>query len=469
MSQMRRDLEKLGAELWPDTNELRPGRATAGASQRKPRRHHLGLEPLVTATTAVLLIAALAAAVALGRGTSPHAANPVPPKPIAPVASVTAAQLARGHWSQLPAAPIGGRIGASVVWTGTELLDWGGASVAQTVAYADGAAYNPRTRRWRMLPAAPLSPRFEQASAWDGTEMLVWGGYDGHSHPTDGLADDGAAYDPTRNRWRALPAAPLSARAGALAVWTGTTMTVLGGYADGSGQRPPRDGAAYDPATDRWTPIPAPIPPGAHSLTWASAVQAGGKLLAFSDWATSTSCGSGCFEGAGGTDVYAYDVRANGWHLVPAAAGALSGADQVFWTGSVVIARGGQWCGGCLGPEQPLSSAAYDPARNTWTQLPADPLNWSHPGSVWTGAALFSFNSETTALHSPGPPYASVTPGESTAYDPKAGWVQLPSAPSGCGSFEWLRPVWTGHEVLLTCPSNAAGSGAGGLALTPEH
>ena len=467
MSDMRRDLEELGAALWPDTNELRPGRPAASQSQRTPQRRHRGLEPLVTATAAVLLIAALVAAFALGRATSPSAANPVPAKPIAPVASVTAAELAKGHWSQLPAAPIDGRTGASVAWTGTELLIWGGQSVAQpNVAHADGAAYNPQTGRWRMLPAAPLSPRFEQASAWDGTEMLVWGGYDGQPTATDGVTDDGAAYDPTSNRWRPLPPAPLSARAGAIAVWAGATMVVLGGYANGSGQVP-GDSAAYNPATDRWTTIPAPTPPGQHSLMWASAVQAGSELLAFSDWATSTPCGSSCIQGASGTDVYAYNANTESWRLVPAADGALSGADFVFWTGSVVIARGGDWCGGCAGPAQPQRSAAYDPARNTWTQLATDPLAWGRPASVWTGAALFSFNPATSQLSpSPAPPTGLISPGDATAYNPHAGWVRLPSARSGCGGVETPRPVWTGHAVLLACPSGALGMEAG-LAFTP--
>lgn len=462
MSDMHRDLAELGAALWPDADELRPGRAVATQSQRKPQRRNRGLEALLTATAAVLLIAALVAAFALGR---PYVAHPVPAKPIAPIASVTAAELAKGHWSELPAAPIDGRTGASVVWTGTELLAWGGLSVAgPAVAHADGAAYNPQTGEWRMLPAAPLSPRSNQAFAWDGTEMLVWGGYDGRPAATDGVADDGAAYDPTSNRWRPLPPAPLSARAGALAVWTGTTMVVLGGYADGSGQ-PPRDGAAYNPATDRWTPISAPTPPGQHSLMWTSAVQAGNELLAFSDWATSTPCGAGCIEGAGGTDVYAFDDQTDAWHLVPAASGALSGADQVFWTGSVVIARGGDWCGGCAGPAQPQRSAAYDPARNTWTQLPADPLGSGRPTSAWTGAALFSFNAASQGSSGPSP--RPLNPGDASAYDPHAGWVYLPSAPSGCGDFDSPSLAWTGQQVIVVCPSNTPGFGPGGLAFTP--
>ena len=69
--------------------------------------------------------------------------------------------------------------------------------------------------------------------------------------------------------------------------------------------------------------------------------------------------------------------------------------------------------------------------------------------SAWTGAALFSFNAEAQA----GP----IQPGDGSAYDPSAGrWARLPRAPSGCAG--QVTPVWTGHQVLVVCPS---GRGSG--------
>ena len=162
--------------------------------------------------------------------------------------SVSVARLVAGHWESIPPAPIATRGGGSVVWTGKELLVWGGASDGNPqLLYADGAAYNPRTRAWRRLPTAPLAAREYQASAWTGTELVIWGGYvsDGGS-----VTNDGAAYNPATNRWRKLPTAPLKAGANAFAVWSGNRVIVFGyGY-----QNP--DAVAYEPATDRWRHLP---------------------------------------------------------------------------------------------------------------------------------------------------------------------------------------------------------------------
>lgn len=75
--------------------------------------------------------------------------------------------------------------------------------------------------RWRTVAAAPLSGRFLPAAAWTGTEMLVWGGagcQGACSGPGIRAHADGAAYDPTTDTWRPLPPSPLAARTGAIAV-----------------------------------------------------------------------------------------------------------------------------------------------------------------------------------------------------------------------------------------------------------
>ena len=464
MSDMQRDLEQLGTQLWPDTEALRPEKAAGGTPTVIPPKRHRGLEPLLALATSAILIAGLVAAVALGRTSAPRTAAPVPPKPTAPVASVSAAQLAAGHWSVLPPAPITPRTGASVVWTGTELLVWGGgSSAAGQTLHSDGAAYNPRTGRWRSLPPAPLSSRVEQTAAWDGAEMIIWGGYDQLSalHVTN----DGAAYDPQTDRWRMLPPAPLSARAQVISTWTGTDLILLGGYpAVTRDFNSFHDGASYDPSTDRWTAILPPTPPPGHPVAWRAAVQAGDKLLAFSDWATTTSCGGGCVTGDSGTDLFTYNEQTAAWHFVSPASGALHGTEQVLWTGQFAIVRGGGWCGACAGPAQPLQSAEYDPMRNTWITLAADPIAWGHPLSTWVGTALFSFNADASV----GSPSGTISPGDATAYDPGGSWIKLPSAPNGCGSPPVDSIVWTGHQVLLYCPSPGQWSAAApsGLAYT---
>src|SRR5207237_7802454 len=81
-------------------------------------------------------------------------------------------------WRRLPAAPLRSRHGASAVWTGREMIVWGGAWRAgnASIWLDDGAAYDPAGDRWRRLASSPLAPRSEAVIAWTGKEVLVWGG-----------------------------------------------------------------------------------------------------------------------------------------------------------------------------------------------------------------------------------------------------------------------------------------------------
>ncbi|MGH2756530.1 MAG: Kelch repeat-containing protein, partial [Actinomycetota bacterium] len=115
-----------------------------------------------------------------------------------------------------------------------------------------GAAFDPSAGSWRSLPQAPTEGRFRHAAVWTGDEMIVWGGHDGYGEP---LAT-GAAYDPVSDSWRELPPAPISGRDSPVAVWTGVEMIVWGGFDYREGGL--GDGAAYDPASDTWREIPAP-------------------------------------------------------------------------------------------------------------------------------------------------------------------------------------------------------------------
>jgi hypothetical protein len=78
-------------------------------------------------------------------------------------------------WRRLAAAPLSPRVGHSAVWTGSELLIWGGGPPGSRPE-ADGAAYDPAADRWRRLPPAPLAGRLRHAAVWTGSEMLLWGG-----------------------------------------------------------------------------------------------------------------------------------------------------------------------------------------------------------------------------------------------------------------------------------------------------
>jgi hypothetical protein len=111
-----------------------------------------------------------------------------------------------------------------------------------------GVAYDPASNRWRSLPVMQAG-RIGHTAVWTGQQLLAWGGQTVRAGSFV-APPHGVAYDPTRNRWSPLPKSPLRGRTGHLAVWTGTQMLIWGGrsiVADPSTANPATfvDGAAY--------------------------------------------------------------------------------------------------------------------------------------------------------------------------------------------------------------------------------
>ena len=136
---------------------------------------------------------------------------------------------------------------------------------------------------WTKLPAAPIAARRDAVSVWTGKEVLVFGGFTSPSAPTcdgaviplptctpfqqwvgaRGSASDGAAYDPATNTWR--PIAPLpkdfaaaeSSGASSPGRSRGKQVQVLDDkvYVLGWNVSSPSVAAlaVYDPATDHWS------------------------------------------------------------------------------------------------------------------------------------------------------------------------------------------------------------------------
>jgi len=137
------------------------------------------------------------------------------------------------------------------VWTGSKMVVWGGLSNGSgNGAVATGGVYDPTTYTWTTTsPVGAPKARYDATAVWTGTEMVVWGGLDSH-----GLAlNDGARFDPTKNAWTpiSLSLAP-TPRGGHSAVWTGSEMIVWGGKSD-VGEL--SNGARYNPTTNAWTLI----------------------------------------------------------------------------------------------------------------------------------------------------------------------------------------------------------------------
>lgn len=186
-------------------------------------------------------------------------------------------RAADGSWHAVPTAPTTGRVQATAVWTGKQVIVWGGltdrASSGGT-APRDGAMFDPVAGVWTAIPQAPVPGRSAHAAVWTGRELLVWGGEDAR----DGAHADGAAFNPATGRWRTLAPSPLAARSGMVAVWTGRELLIWGG-AVARGLQDGRtfgDGASYDPATDRWRALPEREPGDGATAVWT-----GSRMLVF--------------------------------------------------------------------------------------------------------------------------------------------------------------------------------------------
>jgi hypothetical protein len=249
-------------------------------------------------------------------------------------------------WTELPAPPSPAACAVSV-WTGRELLYWGGdESCHEGPVHAAGAAFDPATRAWRALPPSPIGGRSSAVAVWTGEELIVWGGWN------DGDRGDGAAYRPSTDEWRTLSESPLEPRVAVAAVWTGREMIVWG---DASRSGESVEGAAYDPSKDSWRSLPrAP-----NALNQAQAIWTGTEMVIYG----SLLDGNNHSERPSASGL-AYDPAADTWREI--ARYPLSPqASMVVWTGREMVA----W-------DYELRSGAYDPAADAWRPLPDLPLEF---------------------------------------------------------------------------------------------
>ena len=161
--------------------------------------------------------------------------------------SVASSEQPSPTWQTIAKAPIDGRIGAGAVWTGDEMLAWGGVVRAGNIeAVGDGAAYDPLDGSWRSIRSSPrgVLGGGGQAAVWTGRRALFWAG-----NSPDGPAG-GAVYNPRTGRWRNLSRGPLGPREGYASAWTGSELVIIGGTLGDGLARP--IAAGVNPSTDRW-------------------------------------------------------------------------------------------------------------------------------------------------------------------------------------------------------------------------
>jgi len=157
-----------------------------------------------------------------------------------------------------------GREGHTAVWTGSEMIVWGGRGLGHL--FNTGRRYNPNTDSWTATSVAnaPVA-RIGHTVVWTGSEMIVWGG----SNDLGANLNSGGRYNPSSDSWTTTSTtnAP-SARNEHTAVWTGSGMIVWGGFTGSGGHG---TGGRYNPTTDSWkatSTTDAPAGQSLHSAIW---------------------------------------------------------------------------------------------------------------------------------------------------------------------------------------------------------
>ncbi|MEV6304936.1 hypothetical protein AB0M02_36375 [Actinoplanes sp. NPDC051861] len=228
-----------------------------------------------------------------------------------------------------------------------------------------------------------------------------------------GVATPVAAGEPG---WSAAAASPLSPRTAALGLWTGREVLLIGGSdtppcppnADcARDETPLPDGAAFDPATNRWRGIAAPPEP----LLDGQGVVVGETAYVLQD------------------ELFAYRVDRDEWTRAPVP----------FGEGYRLVAAGDRLVA-FLGSEENNHGPdyVYDAAAAKWDRLPADPLSPAFDRTMaWSGSELVLFDQEL--VPNPGAEKPSIT--RAAALDLATGkWRRLPDS-----------------EILATGPWLAAG------------
>jgi hypothetical protein len=264
-------------------------------------------------------------------------------------------------WTQT-SVPVSSRIQATAIWTGTEMIIWGGRpSNPWSTATEWGARFNPTTSAWETLPTVnSIGGRTFHTAVWTGTEMLVWGGTLIHTQ--------GSRYDRSQDAW--LPMVPAVHPRVARTVWTGTQLLAWGGLQSGT------QGHRYLPDVDMWlplTPLNAPVARTGFSAVWAN-----DKML--------------IWGGRGADQAYlssgaAYNPATDTWSATN-----LTGAPSArflhsaVWTGSEMLVWGGTFYNGSAWSYY-SNGARYSPGANSWSALPTSgvPSARRDHSAVWTG------------------------------------------------------------------------------------
>jgi N-acetylneuraminic acid mutarotase len=318
----------------------------------------------------------------------------------------------------------------SAVWTGTEMIVWGGYDPGSSPVYADrGARYDPLTDSW--APTSKTDARAYHTAVWTGSRMLIWGGVG----PSNGgeLLHTGAAYDPATDSWTPLSTVnDPGPRHAHTAAWTGSRMLVWGGTNVDSLSL--GDGRSYDPGTDQWTLIPSS--PLVEARSAHTAIWSGTEMIVWGGYHNSDSSRLN----TGGR----YNPSTNMW-LATSTASGLQGryGHTAVWSGTEMIVWGGGFGDG----------ARYNPANDSWQSMALTdaPSFRHHHVAIWTGARMLIWG---------GTGDAGLKLNSGARYDPgNDSWTAMSSSNAPSPRLYHVA-VWSGAQMVVW-----GGEGNGGVSL----
>ena len=311
----------------------------------------------------------------------------------------------------------------SAVWTGSQMIVWGGYDGA---GYLNtGGKYAPATDSWTATSTSSgPGARADHTSLWNGTDMIVWGGYDGASY-----LNSGGKYAPATDSWitTSTSGAP-SARGNHTVVWSAfgsvsPRMIVWGGY-DGSSYY--NTGGLYDPSGNSWaaTSTGTNVPSARENHT---AIWTGSWMIVWGGY------DGAVFLNTGGK----YDQQTNSWLTATSTINAPSGREKhsAVWTGTQMIIWGG-FDTRMFGFER-NDGGRYEPVADSWSYVTGSfPPDMIFHRAIWTGIEMIVWGT------SPGP-YAF-----GANYQPSSNiWTSMTyNMPAGRSLF---TAVWTGTEMIV--------------------
>jgi hypothetical protein len=269
-----------------------------------------------------------------------------------------------------------------------------------------GGRYNPSTDNWidTSTTNAPEG-REGHTAVWTGSEMIVWGGTIGINFDTGGrYCAQAGAPTPTptptatgtptpciSDTWTATSTANVpDARYGHTSVWTGSEMIVWSGSADVGFTN---TGGRYNPSTDSWTDtstINAPEARGGYTTVWT-----GSEMIV---WGGSNDD----YFNTGGR----YNPNTDSW-LATSLSNAPSARrlHTAVWTGSEMIVWGGYFFDCCF--EYFNTGGRYNPATDSWTAtgMTNAPNGRFNHTSVWTDSEMIIWGGETNLRLNTGASY----------------------------------------------------------------